>query len=114
MNIFIDRNGEQFGPYSVDECLSFLSEERLSDTDLAWREGMTEWQPLHQVLRVALEESPDSSEGSAASVGEAPASQSSLKKTMRVTLPDEWKPIDAELPPGWDPKERKTPPVTPG
>ena len=46
----IDRNGTRMGPYSVEDARHFLSEGRLFETDLAWREGMSGWLPLTEVL----------------------------------------------------------------
>lgn len=112
MHIFIDRSGQQFGPYSVDECLAFLSDERLLDQDLAWREGMEQWQPLHVVLRAALEEAAAlGDDGPMLKVATSAATEKmNLKKTMKVTLPDEWEPINDALPPGWTATAKKTPP----
>ena len=114
MQIFIDRSGQQFGPYSVDECLSFLSDERLLDNDLAWREGMTQWQPLHVVLRAALEETAVLEDDGTRPIAEAPASaqKMNLKKTMKVEVPDEWEPINDALPPGWTKGKKRPPPAT--
>ena len=51
MEVFIQREGQQFGPYTVDEVNDFLESGELSPHDLAWFEGAPEWLPL-----VALEE----------------------------------------------------------
>jgi hypothetical protein len=51
MEVFIQRDGQQFGPYTVDEVNDFLESGELLPDDLAWYEGAVEWLPL-----VALEE----------------------------------------------------------
>ena len=46
MDIFIHRDGKEFGPYQVDDLRSFLATGRFTPADFAFRDGMTEWQPL--------------------------------------------------------------------
>ena len=43
MNIFINRNGKNYGPYSLDSVKEYLGTGSLLDTDFAWYEGCTEW-----------------------------------------------------------------------
>lgn len=50
MEIYINRDGQPYGPFSKETCLAALTSGQLLNTDLAWREGMTEWMPLHAVL----------------------------------------------------------------
>ena len=47
MQIYITRNGQQLGPYSIDDVRSQLTKGALQSSDLAWHEGVTDWQPLH-------------------------------------------------------------------
>jgi len=44
--IFISRNREQLGQFSEEEVKSGLQTGRFRPDDLAWKEGMDEWQPL--------------------------------------------------------------------
>ncbi len=53
MNITITRDGQQYGPYTVDEVRGYLATGQLSYSDLAFREGGTQWLPLSTVLGVA-------------------------------------------------------------
>tara|TARA_R110002096_G_scaffold42144_15_gene113786 strand:+ start:15759 stop:16457 length:699 start_codon:yes stop_codon:yes gene_type:complete len=55
MNILISRNNEQFGPYSVDEIEQHLQSGAIANDELAWREGLAEWMPLHTVLPPKVE-----------------------------------------------------------
>ena len=50
MESHIVRNGERFGPYTVDEARHYLEGGSLQPTDLGWRDGMVGWLPLPQVL----------------------------------------------------------------
>lgn len=49
-NIFVAKNYKQRGPFSEEELLSLLGNGEFSRDDLAWKEGMEEWQPLQTVL----------------------------------------------------------------
>lgn len=49
MLVYIRRNGEIFGPYSVEESRTYLSSGKLSLSDFAQIEGTSEWIPLASV-----------------------------------------------------------------
>ena len=49
MQIHINRNGQQFGPYSLDDARNHLAQGQLLPTDLAWYEGASGGVPLPQV-----------------------------------------------------------------
>jgi TPR repeat protein len=51
MQIFISRDGAQSGPYSMDQVREYLASGELLPGDLAWHEGMADWQPLNQLAR---------------------------------------------------------------
>ena len=44
----LSNNNEQQGPFSPDQIKGYLAMGQLQYSDLAWREGMTEWLPLGQ------------------------------------------------------------------
>jgi len=50
MEIHIARNGQQFGPYSLEEVRRQLAAGRMLPTDLAWKEGAPGWVPLAVLL----------------------------------------------------------------
>jgi len=50
MAFYIHRDGEQFGPYNDSDAQQHISEGTLSPHDLAWRDGLTEWVPLSQLV----------------------------------------------------------------
>ena len=52
MKIHIDRNGERFGPYSIEEINAYLAAGTLLPSDLAWKDGMTDWLPVQQISGV--------------------------------------------------------------
>lgn len=51
--IFITREGQQYGPYEEDAVRDMLQTGQICPGDMAWREGMEEWKPLGQLLGVA-------------------------------------------------------------
>ena len=54
MKIHIDRNGERFGPYSIEEINAYLANGTLLPSDLAWKDGMTTWLPVQQISGVVV------------------------------------------------------------
>lgn len=58
--IFIDRNDEHFGPYSVEDAKKYLESGELSPSDEAIWEGSTDQHPLERLL-ASVEPSPEPS-----------------------------------------------------
>ena len=50
MKYQLARNGQTYGPYSLDELRQYLASGNVQPTDLAVGEGMTEWEPVAKVL----------------------------------------------------------------
>jgi hypothetical protein len=61
--IYVLRDGEQFGPYTMEDANLFLSQGSLLPTDQAWYEGAPDWMPITQVpgivIAASLLSSPD-------------------------------------------------------
>ena len=51
MENYISREGQQFGPYTEDDLLYGLQNGNFSYSDMCWREGMQNWQPLSVVYQ---------------------------------------------------------------
>lgn len=49
MQIYLARNNEQAGPYSLEQVNQMLASNQVVLTDLAWHEGMKEWKPLGEL-----------------------------------------------------------------
>jgi TM2 domain-containing membrane protein YozV len=47
MNVYLIKNGESGGPFTVEQVVALVRGGQYIMSDLAWREGMAEWQPLH-------------------------------------------------------------------
>ena len=49
MNIYISRNKEKFGPYTVEDVQALINQGVLAEMDYAWAEGASEWASLSKV-----------------------------------------------------------------
>jgi len=45
----VRRDGEQFGPYTLEDANAYLAEGSLLPTDQAWFEGAADWMPIIEV-----------------------------------------------------------------
>ena len=54
MQVHIDRNGERYGPYNIEDINAYLASGTLLPTDLAWQDGMTDWLPISQIPSVIM------------------------------------------------------------
>ena len=50
MHIYIAKNGTETGPFSEEQLHEMLNGGLASPSDLAWRDGLPAWQPLHTLL----------------------------------------------------------------
>ncbi|SVD36662.1 uncharacterized protein METZ01_LOCUS389516, partial [marine metagenome] len=50
MQIQIDRQGQQFGPYTMEQVQQYLADGTLLPTDFAWHEGLSGWVPLSELV----------------------------------------------------------------
>ncbi len=57
MKIYISRDGQQFGPYSLEQAKQYLREGNLKQTDLACHDGQN-WIPLPKVPGITQEPTP--------------------------------------------------------
>ncbi|MCX7772641.1 MAG: GYF domain-containing protein [Clostridia bacterium] len=48
--IYIYHNNQQEGPYAPEQLLNMIAEGTLTPVTLAWKEGMSDWAPLHIVM----------------------------------------------------------------
>jgi hypothetical protein len=53
MNIYVHKDGQQLGPFAESDVRAHLSNGNLNDTDLAWVEGNSDWQPISTILSPA-------------------------------------------------------------
>ena len=48
MSVYIQREGQQYGPYPQEDIQGHLASGTLLPTDMAWQEGMADWVPLSE------------------------------------------------------------------
>jgi hypothetical protein len=54
--IYVQREGQKWGPFTIEELEGKVVEGVFARDDLIWAEGMDDWQPLASVLEEAEEE----------------------------------------------------------
>lgn len=56
MSIYLEHNGEQFGPFTAAQAKQYIAEGRFDAADLGWIDGMADWLPIADIpeLRAAL------------------------------------------------------------
>ena len=60
MELYLNQNGEQVGPYTEDQISAMIHSGALTRNDIVWHEGLTEWQPLHTVFDLPVPVAPPS------------------------------------------------------
>ena len=54
MQIYLARNNQQAGPYSLEQVNQMLASQQVLLTDLAWHEGIAEWKTLGELTQGKL------------------------------------------------------------
>ncbi len=54
MQIYLARNNQQAGPYTLEQINQMLASQQVLLTDLAWHEGMAEWKTLGELTQGKL------------------------------------------------------------
>ena len=47
--VYLERDGQQFGPFSIEEAQRYILEGRFGAQDLGWIDGMPEWLLVAQI-----------------------------------------------------------------
>ena len=80
MLIHIQRDGEQFGPYTLEDLNTYLAQGTLLPTDLAWWDGAPGWVSMSEVPGVAIH-------GVVATNATAPLSKAGGWKKPAIIIP---------------------------
>lgn len=86
MEIWIGRNGERHGPYKEEDVRAWLRSGQVSGSDLAWREGLADWQPLSVLYPDAMPDTASPAAGTAYPPPVAPGQ--GLPQTTAAALED--------------------------
>ncbi len=49
MALYLTKNGEQLGPYTLDEVQALVRSGTVAENEWAWQEGLPNWIPLNQI-----------------------------------------------------------------
>ncbi|MBC8324247.1 MAG: DUF4339 domain-containing protein [Verrucomicrobia subdivision 3 bacterium] len=71
MLIHVSRDGEQFGPYTLEDANAYLVQGSLLPTDQAWFEGTADWIPITDVPGIEWRSTPMVASAVAATGGES-------------------------------------------
>ncbi len=77
------RDGQQYGPYSIEDARAHLASGSLLPTDHAFFEGMTDWAPLEQVLDSAAHQIPATTTTARPAFPSAKPSRAKKKKNSK-------------------------------
>ena len=58
MLVYVTRDGQQYGPYSVSELQRQLESGALNPGDLGWYDGAPDWKPLGSILGMGIGPAP--------------------------------------------------------
>ncbi len=97
MEIWIGRDGERHGPYQEKDVREWLRSGKVSPDDLAWYEGLADWQPLSVLFRDAVPAAPPAA-GQPGTASAAPLQ--ALPQTTAAVLEDYagfWKRVAAYI-----------------
>lgn len=87
MQIYLARNNQQAGPYTVEQVNQMLSNQQVLLTDLAWYQGMAEWKALGELTHGQLFFQPEQ-QGTSDHIAEPqPVQQRDAVQTNRVNTP---------------------------
>lgn len=100
MEIHINRDGTEFGPYPLDDVNAYLADGTLLASDMAWHDGLGEWVTLDQIEGAILpeghaaeeyaepepEEIPAPKKGKATKPAAVAAAEGGSKKTLIIVL----------------------------
>ena len=53
MNIYVSKDGQQHGPFTMEQIENEVRIGTFQPTDFAWREGMADWVPLNSLFQMA-------------------------------------------------------------
>ena len=58
--VYLERDGQQFGPFSIEQAQGYILEGRFGAQDLGWIDGMQEWLSVAQIPQLRTAATPTS------------------------------------------------------
>ncbi|MDN5525904.1 RDD family protein [Acinetobacter sp.] len=80
MQIYLARNNQQAGPYTLEQLNQMLASQQVLLTDLAWHQGMTEWKALGELTQGKLVYEPEGYTSPLSSPEQSPLQNSAIRK----------------------------------
>jgi hypothetical protein len=87
MQIYIGKNGQQLGPFSLEEVNRKLAEGTFTGADLAWYEGAAGWSPLSGVPGIVIPQAPASAPAAAVAPTPTPAPTPAAVQPVPIVAP---------------------------
>lgn len=103
MVVYFERNGQQFGPYPLEDARKYVAENRFLPSDRAWMDGMAEWAELRTIAQLAAapqRAAPASAPQAPPYPGAAPVAGPSLQKPFAQPAPHAQQ-ASPHAAPGW-------------
>ena len=94
MNLYLSREGQTFGPYTVDQAREYLAAGQFSPNDYALFEGQTEWKSLGELLVSQTEQA----EPEANPVSVEPVVEAAVQTVGETTVQEESEPVAGQSP----------------
>jgi len=85
--LYVYRDDEQRGPYSVSEFQQLVTDSRIAMTDLAWREGMPHWGFVEDMIRLPQTAGLSSAPGRPSASGQFEANAYTPPSPMFLYIP---------------------------
>ena len=82
MQIYLARNNQQAGPYTLEQLNQMLASQQVLLTDLAWHQGMTEWKALGELTQGKLVYTPEGYTAPTAFPEHNPSQNSAIRKVQ--------------------------------
>lgn len=82
MQIYLARNNQQAGPYTLEQLNQMLASQQVLLTDLAWHQGMTEWKALGELTQGKLVYTPEGYTAPTAFPEHNPSQNAAIRKVQ--------------------------------
>ena len=87
MQVHIDRGGQRFGPYTIEQVNTHLAEGSILSSDLGWSDGMTDWLPITQVPGITfVEAAPPPTPSDLPSLPKSPTAENSTCPSCQAPI----------------------------
>jgi hypothetical protein len=78
MVFLVSKDGQQLGPFTIDEVNAHLAGGMLEPSDLGWTEGFEDWYPLEQIEGFVMPGEAAAAGGSASETGSVPVTENPM------------------------------------